>query len=80
MGHANSWKDKREIQHNTHNRRAGVAKFKRNISNRKRRRWDNKIRRQWVEERSLELDKFGRPTRNRRNNNRERAEGEMSTS
>lgn len=79
MAHANSWRDKREIQHNTHNRRAGVAKFKRNISHRKRRRWDNRIRKQWVEERD-ELGKSSRSARNRRNDNWERIESQMPTS
>lgn len=71
MAHANSHKEKREIQHNTHNRKAGLAKFKRNLNHRKRRRWDNRIRRSWVEERDLELDKSRRTTRRNGDNIRE---------
>lgn len=67
MGHANSWKDKRSIQHNTHNRRAGVAKFKRNLGHRKSRRWRNRISKQWTEEREIELREPRRSIRDSRN-------------
>lgn len=80
MGHANSWKDKRSIQHNTHNRRAGVAKFKRNLGHRKSRRWRNRISKEWTEDRARELDESRRATRNRRYDIWERDESEMPTS
>lgn len=73
MPHTNSFREKREKQHNTHNRRAGVAKFKRNLGHRKARRWRNRISKEWVEERD-ELDKFGSSTRRVRLNSRERTE------
>lgn len=75
MPHANSHKEKREIQFNTHNRKSKVAKFKRNITHRKRRRWDNRIRKSWIEERELRQPRSS--TRNNRNNKWEGIESEM---
>lgn len=77
MAHSNNFHEKRQIQHNTHNRRAGVAKFKRNLGHRKSRRWRNRISREWTEERE-QLDKSRRAIRNNRNNIWERDESEMS--
>lgn len=78
MAHANSHREKREIQYNAHNRKAGIAKFKRNLNHRKRRRWDNRIRKTWVEER--ELGKPRSSTRHSRNDIREGTEGEVPPS
>lgn len=77
MTHANSHREKREIQYNTHNRRSGVAKFKRNLSHRKRRRLDSVTFKYWVQERDNELGESISAARRRRNINRERTEGEM---
>ena len=77
MAHQNNQHEK--IKFGTHNRKAGVAKFKRNLKNRKHRRWDNKLHRQWVEERDIELDKSLSATRRNRNNSRQGDAGEMPT-
>jgi len=73
MAHQNTRKEK--IKFDPHNRKAGVAKFKRNLGHRKRRRFDNRIRKSWVEER--ELREPSSSTRNNGNNRRQRAESEM---
>lgn len=75
MAHQNSRKEKTKFE--PHNRKAGLAKFKRNLNHRKRRRWDNRIRKEWVEERDNELGQSISATRRNGNNRRQRAEGEM---
>lgn len=52
-----------KIKFEPHNRKAGVAKFKRNLGHRKSRRWRNRINNQWTEERSFELREPPGPTR-----------------
>lgn len=76
MAHQNTRSEK--IKFGEHNRKAGVAKFKRNLKNRKHRRWDNKLHREWVSERDIELDKSISATRRNRNNSRQGAQMPMS--
>jgi hypothetical protein len=75
MAHQNTRSEK--VKFYPHNRKAGVAKFKRNLGHRKRRRFDNRIRKSWVEERTSELYQPGSSTRDNGNNRRQRAEGEV---
>ena len=52
MGRPNNWRDKRDEQHQAHNRKAGRGKWWKHFINRRTRRRSNKIRKDQVEGRS----------------------------